>query len=95
MVERARAWAKEIDARREEANAVLREEGVVIECAFLDSSAEGDFLIYFMKGTTLSASRQAKTRPGSIEEHHQAFKQDAWESGIRLEALLDLDLTAD
>ena len=37
MVERAREWAAEINRRKDEAHSVLRNETVVIECAFLDS----------------------------------------------------------
>src|SRR6266571_2815942 len=45
-LERVREWADELNRRKEEALETMRDEGVIVESAFLDSTAEGDFLIY-------------------------------------------------
>lgn len=93
MVERAREWAAEINRRKDEAYSVLRNETVVVECAFLDSHEGGDFLIYFMKATSFDVLLPQDESATSISSFHQAFKRDAWESGTPLPCLLDLDLT--
>jgi len=92
MVPRAREWAAEINRRKAEAYASLRVETVVIECAFLDEGSDGDYLIYFMKAKDLGRAG-APASAGSVDEYHQHFKEAAWESGKRLEPLIDLDLT--
>ena len=49
-LERVREWAATLnESRRMEALATLRDEAVVFEAAFLDHTADGDFLIYIMK----------------------------------------------
>ena len=48
-VPRVRAWAAELTKRADEVMATLRDETVRVESAFLESSAEGDFLVYFMR----------------------------------------------
>jgi Family of unknown function (DUF6176) len=42
-LEKVRTWAKTINERKDEALATLRDEGVILEAAFLDQTVEGDF----------------------------------------------------
>lgn len=42
-IEKAREWAKTINARNQEALAALRDESVILETVFLDRTTEGDF----------------------------------------------------
>jgi len=94
--DRLREWAAEINSWSEEALEALRDEGVVVEYAFLDSSDEGDFLIYYMKAENMEKSRAvAKKSDRSIDAYHQKFKEETWESGKRLELLVDLDRIAE
>jgi hypothetical protein len=92
-LERVREWAKTLnDTRRAEAMAALRDETVVLEGAFLDRTAEGDFLIYIMKAKSFEKSKQAAAASThDIDRYHQDFKRSTWEGGKQLEVLVDLD----
>jgi hypothetical protein len=90
---RAREWAAEIGRRAEEARATLRQEGVVVESVFLESGAEGDFLIYYMKAENMERARAAgRASRHAIDEYHHRMMSEICESGQRLELLVDLDL---
>jgi hypothetical protein len=87
-----REWAAEINARKEEALATLRDEGVTFEAYFLDRTEHGDYLIGFMRAGDLDAAAEVVAHsPHPIDAYHQAFKRDTWESGERLELLVDLE----
>jgi hypothetical protein len=93
--DQARQWAAEINRRREEAIATLRDEGVMVESVFFDHTSEGDFLIYYMKSENLKkASKVIKDSTHAIDAYHQKFK-GCWESGQQLELLVDLDRIPD
>jgi hypothetical protein len=91
-LDRVRAWAAEINCRSDEALATLRDEGVVIETAFLDSSAEGDFLIYYLRAADFARASEViaqSTHP--IDAFHRQFKQDCWAETRQLDLLIDLE----
>ncbi len=95
-LERVREWAKTINARKEEALDTLRDETVVVESVFLDQTAEGDFLITFMKAESLEKAREAvQNSAHDIDRFHQKFKQEAWKERNTLELLVDLDRIAE
>ncbi len=52
-VERVREWAAELNRRRDEVSATLRDEGVVVESVFLDQAASDDFLVYYLKARSV------------------------------------------
>lgn len=88
---RARAWAAEINGRADEAMATLRDEEVFIESVFLDSTPDGDFLIYYMRAKNFERAREVSSQsPRPIDAFHQQFKQDCWAEGRHLEMLIDL-----
>jgi len=88
---RAREWAREIAGRESEALDTLASEGVSIESVFLDSSTEGDFLIYYMRARSIGqASKVAATSVAAIDQFHQTFKREVWVDVRKLELLLDL-----
>ena len=90
-LDRVRTWAAEINRRSAEALVTLHDEGVVIESAFLDSTGEGDFLIYYMRATDfVRASEVAGQSTHLIDAYHQQFKQDCWAETRQLESLIDL-----
>ena len=62
-IERVREWAAELENRDDEVLATLREEGVVVESAFLDRTSDGDFLIYYMKSRTSTQRRKSRLNP--------------------------------
>ena len=91
-IKRVREWAAEINRRRDEALATLRDEGVLVESVFLDSGEEGDFLIYYMKAESLQKAREAgRNSTHEIDAYHHQFQRDTFESGKKLELLVDLD----
>lgn len=90
-LDRVRAWAAEVNRRSDEALATLRDEGVVIESVFLDSTDQGDFLIYYMRAADfVRASEVAAHSTHPIDAFHRQFKQDCWAESRQLEPLIDL-----
>ena len=90
-LDRVRTWTSEMSERRAEALETLAAEGVWIETVFLDSSAEGDFLVFYMRADSLEhAARVASESTAAIDAIHREFKQEAWLEVQRLELLLDL-----
>lgn len=92
-LERVRAWAEEMNRRKPEALATLLAEGISIESAFLDTSSEGDFLIYYMRAANFERAREVfRHSMHSIDAYHTQFQNEAWEEKKGLELLLDLTL---
>lgn len=90
-VDRVRAWAEEIARREGEALETLRDEGVVLECFFLDRRDDGDYLIAFMAAEDFERSQTvARSSEHGIDAFHQAFKRDTWASVADLERLVEL-----
>lgn len=94
-IERVREWAKMLnETRRDEALLTLRDETVVFEVFILDRTTEGDFLIAFMKAEDFEKSQRAvEASTHDIDQYHQKFKKEIWESIKQLELLVDLDRT--
>jgi len=92
-LERVREWATALnESRRAEALATLRDETIVFEAAFLDHTAEGDFLIYAMKPESFEKSKAAvAASTHEIDKYHQQFTRDTWDVRTPLELLVDLD----
>lgn len=85
------AWAEYIDKHRDEALATLRAEGVALESVFLDSTADGDFLVYYMLCESLEKATQAAAKSASeLDAYHHDFKREHWLEVRKLELLLDL-----
>ena len=91
-LDRVREWASEITRRKDEALSTLRDESAVLECFFLERAADGDYLIGIMTAESFEQSRAAFEQSiHGIDACHRQFKRDAWESGQRLELLVDLN----
>ena len=89
---RVRAWANELNSRREEALETMRNESMVVEATFLDSTSEGDFLISFLKAESFEkAAIVVQHSLYEIDAYHHKFKQETTESATQLELLVDLD----
>lgn len=89
--DRVREWAEEIMRRKEEALETLRDEGVVLECFFLDRRDDGDFLICIMTAADFERTQAAaRNSTHSIDAFHQAFKRETWDSVDALEQLVEL-----
>jgi hypothetical protein len=93
-LERVRAWAFEINARRSEAMETLARESVWIESVFLDSHAGGDDLVYYMRADSVEhATAVAIDSTASIDAFHKRFKREVWSEVRKLELLVDLQRT--
>lgn len=91
-LEKVREWAKTINARKPEALATLRDEGVILEAVFLDQTSEGDFLVSIMKAENFEkACEIVQKSVHEIDVIHQKFKQETWENHKKLELLIELD----
>lgn len=92
-LDRVREWARTLnETRRGEALATLRDETVVLEAAFLDHTAEGDFLVYVMTAESFEQSKHAAMHSvHSIDEYHRQFKREVWEQIQELESLVHLE----
>jgi len=89
--DRVRAWAEEIMRREEEALETLRDEGVVLECFFLDRRDDGDYLIGIMAAEDFERSQAvARDSTHGIDAFHRAFKRETWDSVDALERLVEL-----
>jgi hypothetical protein len=84
-------WACEINSRRPEALETLAAEGVFIESVFLDSSADGDYLVYYIRAKSINQAKEVASKSvSSIDGFHKEFKRETWVQVRNLELLLDL-----
>lgn len=91
-LERVRAWAAHINMNKDAALATLQNESVSIESVFLDSSKDGDFLVYYMRAASHEQAQEvARQSTAAIDQYHQKFKRDTWLEVRHLELLVDLD----
>lgn len=93
---RVREWAAELTRRRDEVMATLRDETARIETVFLESNADGDFLVYYMRVDDADANRRAVERSThAIDVYHRSMMQEVVESRHLLEPLVDFDRTGE
>jgi hypothetical protein len=91
-MQRVREWAQTLNERNDEALETLRDEGGVVESVFLDHTADGDFLIYYMKAEDFEKSAEAyKNSTHAIDEYHRRFIHETRAEAQNLELLVDLD----
>ncbi|MCP4442684.1 MAG: hypothetical protein GY810_27580 [Aureispira sp.] len=93
VIEKVRAWAKELNSRPQECMESLEEEGIYLETVFLDQTSIGDYLIYILKMQDEEKAHQvAQQSTRTIDAFHQQFKKECWAGpGQPLEPLIDLD----
>jgi Family of unknown function (DUF6176) len=83
---RVRVWAAELNARRDEVLATLRDEGVRVESVFLD----GETLVYYLKADSIDKARDAYAgSQHAIDAYHQRFKDETFAERTELELLVD------
>ncbi len=91
---RVREWAAELTRRRDEVMVTLRDETARIETVFLESNADGDFLVYYMRVDDAAANRKAAERSThAIDAYHRSVMQEVVEARQPLELLVDFDRT--
>lgn len=58
----------------------------------IEHAGDGDYLISIMTAESFEQSSAAAEKSlHSIDAYHQEFEKDTWESGSRLELLVDLN----
>lgn len=90
-----RAWAETMNARKDEAVASLRDEGVEIESWFSLTLDGDDYLICYMRAGSMKQAQEAAAKSAhAIDAVHQQFKVDTWLRGAGAVGRLLLDLSA-
>jgi hypothetical protein len=85
---RVREWAAELNARRDEVLATLRDEGVRVESVFLD----GETLVYYLKADSVDKARDVYAgSQHAIDAYHQRFKDETFAERTQLELLVDFE----
>jgi hypothetical protein len=85
---RVRAWAAELNARRDEVLATLSDEGIAVESVFLD----GEELVYYLNAESIDQAQAVFSRSEhAIDAYHAAFKEATFAEERRLELLVDFE----
>jgi hypothetical protein len=85
---RVRAWAAELNNRRDEVLATLRDEDVVVESVFLD----GEELVYYLKAENVAHAQAVYARSQhAIDAYHCEFKDETFAERRTLELLIDFE----
>jgi hypothetical protein len=85
---RVRAWAAELNSRRNEVLATLRDEDVVVESVFLD----GEELVYYLKAENVAHAQAVYARSQhAIDSYHREFKDETFAEQRTLELLIDFE----
>lgn len=70
--ERLREWTAEIQRRRDEAIETLEHERMFAEAAFIEHTADEDYLIYYMEAADIDHVFEAfESSPYDIDEEHR------------------------
>lgn len=91
-VDRVREWAATLNNRQAEVLETLRNEGIYLECAFLDHREDGDWLVYIIKAEDMAKGWeifQNSTLP--IDEYHKKFMAEVALKRENLETLTQFD----
>jgi hypothetical protein len=81
-------WAAELNTRRDEVLATLRDEGVRIESVFLD----GETLVYYLKADSVDHAREVYDRSAhAIDAYHRRFKDETFVEQTQLPLLIDFE----
>ncbi|OJV07342.1 MAG: hypothetical protein BGO14_01005 [Chlamydiales bacterium 38-26] len=86
-----RAWFKALNERVEETLESLKQEGVYIECTYLDKQADGLYLIHYMKAEDIAKAYMIFNESNlSIDHFYKTQWKRFCEGRVVLEELLDL-----
>lgn len=90
-IEKVRSWGKKLNSEQDEVYKLLKNEGIVIESAFIEQCNEGDFLIYYLHAHDLRKAREisaASMHP--LDKFHKQVMSEITESAVVLENVLDI-----
>lgn len=89
---RVQEWAATLNSRAPEVLETLRNEGIYLECAFLDSQPDGDWLVYVIKCEDMAKGWevfQNSTLP--LDDYHKKFMAEVAVSRENLTPLIQFD----
>ena len=83
-------WSKELERRKDEVIATLKNEGVVSESCFL--SQDGESVYYFMESEDFEKVKKAVSEnPHPIDADHKSARESSLEFAGKLECLFHFD----
>ena len=89
----AQQFIKFMNEQRESCLNTCRQEGMVVESLFFESTSAGDFLYLYAKARNLEKADQVfKESTEPINNQVKEFIEQTWEETTALEPLLHLDL---
>ncbi len=89
-LEDVRKWFQTLRERPDEVLQSLKDEGVIIESAFLDKQGNDYFLIYYLKAENLAQAREVAMKSTlSIDKYHKECSKKFCENRKELELLID------
>jgi Family of unknown function (DUF6176) len=92
-LEDVRKWFQTLQERPNEVLQSLKDEGVIIESAFLDKQDNDYYLIYYMKAENLAHAREVAMKSKlAIDKYHKECFKKFCEDRKELEQLLDFHL---
>ncbi|WP_436932211.1 DUF6176 family protein [Halosimplex halobium] len=81
-VDRLREWMAEVRDRRDEAEATLRDEGMLTESAFLERTDDGPHLVYYMEAEDIERVwDQYEDSDHDIDREHKQVMSDVLPDG--------------
>lgn len=87
-----RKWFQTLRERPDEVLQSLKDEGVIVESAFLDKQDNDYYLIYYMKAENLSQARDLAMKSTlAIDKYHKECFKNFCEDRIELEQLIDFN----
>ena len=85
-----REWSARLNANIKQVKTLLRNEGMSLESVFLEQSAEGDFLIYYLRSPDLKRTREiSRASQHPIDVYHRETMKQIGQKSVQLECLLD------
>lgn len=83
-------WSKELESRREEVVATLKNEGVVSESCFM--SEDGEYAYYFMESEDFEKTAKAVAEhPHPIDADHKTARESSLQFIAKLEPLFHFE----
>ncbi|WP_436911871.1 DUF6176 family protein [Halosimplex marinum] len=81
-VDRLREWMAEVRDRRDEAEATLRDEGMLTESAFLERTDDGPHLVYYMEAEDIERVwDQYEDSDHDIDREHEQVMSEVLADG--------------
>lgn len=90
-LEKVSTWARFINANKRKALLTLENERVTLESFFLTRIENKDFLIGYMRSSSIEKAHLSFNKSNSeIDECHLEFKKDTWAKHYSTKLLVDL-----